>query len=73
METEGVSFKRNGRDMIKMAEATDQQQRLEDSKINSTNAARDSVNSEKVSSKGWTIRLPVWLKDYFNYPTLYRH
>ena len=58
------SYRRNRRDLIKTTEATDQQQRLEDTETNTTSPVHDPVSSEKVSSKGRIIRPPVWFKDY---------
>ena len=47
--SEGASYRRNRRDLIKTTEATNQQQRLEDSETNTTSPVQDQVSSEKVS------------------------
>ena len=60
INSEGTSYRRNRRDLIKTTEATNQQQRLEDSETNTTSTVHDPVSSEKVRSKGRNIRPPVW-------------
>ena len=67
VNSEGTSYRRNRRDLIKTTEATNHQQRLEDSETNTTSPVHDPVSSEKVSSKGRIIRPPVWSKDYVTY------
>ena len=64
VNSEGTSYRRNRRDLIKTTEAKNQQQRLEDSETNTTSSVHDPVSSEKVISKGRIIRPPVWFKDY---------
>ena len=67
VNSEGTSYRRNRRDLIKTTEATNHQQRLEDSETNTTSPVHDPVSSEKVSSEGRIIRPPVWSKDYVTY------
>ena len=64
VDSEGTSYRRNRRDLIKTTKATNQQQDLEESKTNTTSPVQDSVTSEKVSSSGRVIRPPVRFKDY---------
>ena len=61
--SEGTSYRRNWRDLIKTTETTNQQQDLEESKTNTTSSVHDSVSSEKASPSGRVIRPPVWFKD----------
>ena len=54
VDSEGTSYRRNRRYLIKTTEATNQQQDLheEESKTNTTSPVQDSVSSEKVSFSG---------------------
>ena len=52
VNSERTSYRRNRRDLIKTMEATNQQQRLEDSETNTTSPVHDPVSSEKVNFKG---------------------
>ena len=56
------SFRKNRRDLIKMANPVSEQP--EDSGVRCSSQAHHSVVPEKVSSKGRTIRPLVWVKDY---------
>ena len=52
VDAQETSYKRNRRDPIKTAEATNQQPDLEGSKTNTTNPVHYLVSSEKVSRQG---------------------
>ena len=60
--SEKTSFRGNRRDLIKMANPVSEQPK--DSEGRCSNHVHHSVVPEKVSSKGRTIRPPVWVKDY---------
>ena len=62
VKSQGTSFRRNRRDLIKMANPVSEQ--LKDSEVICSSQVHNSVVPKKVSSKGQTIQPPVWVKDY---------
>lgn len=63
-DSEGTSYRRKRRDVIKPTEGTKQQQGTEVPETNTISPVHLPVSSEKVSSDGRIIRPPVWVKDY---------
>ena len=70
--SDGTSYRRNRRDLLKTAETTgsrcqataSQQRTLGDSHKNTSRPVKEPENPARVSLKGRVIRLPAWLKDY---------
>ena len=64
VNAEETSYRRNRGDLIKLAEMPNQQQQSEAPHTYTIGPVQVPTSPEKVSSRGRSIRPPVWLKDY---------